>query len=245
MPESSSILAILGLAFGLGLTHALDADHIMAVSSLSGNRATMRDTLKFCGRWAIGHGLTLLLIGSAVLLLGMAIPDELSRLAEVAVGWLLLTLGLYVFWSLRRSDAHLHYHDHDGVARHAHWHQHPNLAAPQHSQQPNHSFRHHDDNPHHHYHGAMMVGVLHGMAGSAPLLAILPLTTQASPWYGMAYLLLFGLGVLLAMLIFGGALGSVFGWLSRSGAVAIRLFRASVALGTMVMGGYLIAGYSA
>ena len=232
MPESSSILAILGLAFGLGLTHALDADHIMAVSSLSGGRASLRDTLHFCGRWAIGHGLTLLLIGSAVLLLGMAIPAELSQLAEMAVGWVLVGLGLYVFWSLRRSQAHLHYHDHEGVERHAHWHHHNH---------PNDKEHH----PHSHTgHGAIMVGVLHGMAGSAPLLAILPLATQTSPWYGMAYLLMFCVGVLLAMLVFGGALGSVFGWLSRMGQTALRLVRASVALGAMSIGGYLIAGYA-
>jgi len=232
VPESSSILAILGLAFGLGLTHALDADHIMAVSSLSGGRASLRDTLHFCGRWAIGHGLTLLLIGSAVLLLGMAIPAELSQLAEMAVGWVLVGLGLYVFWSLRRSQAHLHYHDHEGVERHAHWHHHNH---------PNDKEHH----PHSHTgHGAIMVGVLHGMAGSAPLLAILPLATQTSPWYGMAYLLMFCVGVLLAMLVFGGALGSVFGWLSRMGQTALRLVRASVALGAMSIGGYLIAGYA-
>jgi len=232
VPESSSILAILGLAFGLGLTHALDADHIMAVSSLSGGRASLRDTLHFCGRWAIGHGLTLLLIGSAVLLLGMAIPAELSQLAEMAVGWVLVGLGLYVFWSLRRSQAHLHYHDHEGVERHAHWHHHNH---------PNDKEHH----PHSHTgHGAVMVGVLHGMAGSAPLLAILPLATQTSPWYGMAYLLMFCVGVLLAMLVFGGALGSVFGWLSRVGQTALRLVRASVALGAISIGGYLIAGYA-
>jgi len=240
VPESSSILAILGLAFGLGLTHALDADHIMAVSSLSGSRANLRDTLRFCGRWAIGHGLTLLLIGSAVLLLGMAMPAELSLYAEVAVGWVLVGLGLYVFWSLRHVQAHLHYHDHDGVARHAHWHRHDQLPANDHDHQ-NDKQQH---NPHMH-HGAVMVGVLHGMAGSAPLLAILPLATQTSPWYGMAYLLMFCVGVLLAMLVFGGALGSVFSRLSRMGQTAVRLMRASVALGTITLGGYLISGYAA
>jgi len=241
VPESSSILAILGLAFGLGLTHALDADHIMAVSSLSGSRANLRGTLRFCGRWAIGHGLTLLLIGSAVLLLGMALPAELSQLAEMAVGWVLVGLGLYVFWSLRRSQVHLHYHDHDGVARHAHWHQHDQLPSNNHDHQND---KEHQHNPHMH-HGAVMVGVLHGMAGSAPLLAILPLATQTSPWYGMAYLLMFCVGVLLAMLVFGGALGSVFGWLNHMGSTAVRLVRASVALGAITLGAYLIAGVAA
>ncbi len=226
MPESSSLLAILGLAFGLGLTHALDADHIMAVSSLSGKRASLRDTLKFCGNWAIGHGMTLLIVGIAVLMMGMAIPAEMSQLAEYAVGWMLVGLGLYVFWNLHHSDAHLHFHNHDDATRHAHWH------------------RHQNQEDHHHFHGAVMVGVLHGMAGSAPLLALLPLGAQGSPWYGMVYLLVFGLGVLMAMLVFGGALGAVYAWLSRSGLTVIKIVRTCVASGTIVIGGYLIAGHS-
>lgn len=230
MPETGSVFGILGLAFGLGLMHALDADHVMAVSGLSSSRATFRDTLRFCARWAIGHGLTLMLIGAAVLGLGMAIPERLSHLAEQLVGVVLIGIGLYVIQDLIRHRAHFHFHQHDGMPRHAHWHKHTHSQAP------------HREQAHRHHHGAVMVGMLHGTAGSAPLLALLPISAANSVWLGMAYLLMFGLGVLLAMLIFGGVLGSVFRWLNRWGAQTVAALRGGVALGSIGLGGYLLHG---
>jgi high-affinity nickel permease len=94
--------AVLTLAFGLGLMHALDADHIMAVSGLASARPGRRRALAFCARWAIGHGLSLLSIGAAVLLLGLAIPVSLSAHAESLVGVvLMLTLARFSYRRLR------------------------------------------------------------------------------------------------------------------------------------------------
>lgn len=230
MPETGGMFAILGLAFGLGLMHALDADHVMAVSGLSSSRATFRDTLQFCGRWAVGHGLTLLAIGTAVLGLGMAIPEGLSHLAEQLVGVVLIGIGLYVLQDLIRHRAHFHFHQHDGMPRHAHWHKH------------NHSRDVHQVEAHRHHHGAVMVGMLHGTAGSAPLLALLPMSAADSAWLGIAYLLAFGIGVLLAMLAFGGMLGSLFRWISHWGTRAATALRGGVALGSIGLGGYLLHG---
>jgi ABC-type nickel/cobalt efflux system permease component RcnA len=228
--DNSHILATLSLAFGLGLLHALDADHIMAVSGLAARRPSLRNSLRFCVRWAIGHGLTLLLIGGAVLLLGMAIPERLSAAAESLVGVILIAIGLWVLWDLHRSRTHLHFHDHDDLPPHAHWHEHTQPAA-----------HAHDTDEHQHPHNAVLVGVLHGTAGSAPLLALIPLSSMGhSPWLGMAYLALFGLGVLLAMFLFGGLLGSTFGWLSRWGNSALRATRAGVALSSIGFGAYLL-----
>lgn len=221
--EPGGLYTMLSLAFGLGMLHALDADHIVAVSGLASSRATFRDTLRFCLRWSLGHGLTLLLIGMAVLVLGMAIPAALSRFAEEAVGFVLIAIGLYVLWDLLRHRAHIHFHAHNGFARHAHWH------------------RHGDDRvSHRHQHSAVMVGMLHGTAGSAPLLALLPLSAQSHPWYGVAYLLTFGVGVLLSMLLFGGVLGAVFRGLAACGGWLIRALRIAVAFGSIGFGGYLV-----
>jgi nickel/cobalt exporter len=229
--DNPSILTLLSLAFGLGLLHALDADHIMAVSGLAARRPSLRNSLRFCARWAVGHGLTLLLIGSAVLMLGMAIPERLSAVAEALVGAVLIAIGLWVLWNLRCSRAHLHFHDHDNLPPHAHWHGHH-----QHATQ-------HDADKHQHQHSAVFVGVLHGTAGSAPLLALIPLASLGhSPWLGMAYLALFSLGVLLAMFLFGGLLGSSFDWLSRRGDNVLRVTRACVATSSMVFGIYLLQG---
>lgn len=234
--ELHSSLTILTLAFGLGMLHALDADHIMAVSSLSSTRAGLRRSLQFCARWAIGHGAALLIIGIAVIGFGMAIPAHLSELAESLVGLVLIALGSYVFWDLLRQRAHLHFHQHDDLPKHAHWHHHNERALSQSSQQ-------HKKHPHSHQHGALMVGVLHGTAGSAPLLALIPITQLHSAWLGMLYIILFGLGVLLTMLIFGGLLGGTFQYLMRWGNQIVRAVRVSVASGAIAFGFYLLQGH--
>lgn len=225
--------AILSLAFGLGMLHALDADHIMAVSGLAARRPSLRGSLRFCVRWAIGHGLVLLLIGGAVLLLGMAIPETLSSLAELLVGIVLITIGAWVLWDLIKQRTHLHFHAHDHLPQHAHWHSHGKKQA--------HNDAAHRHELHRHEHSAVLVGLLHGTAGSAPFLALLPMSAMNhSPWHGMLYLFLFCGGVLLSMFIFGGLLGSTFHWLTRWGNRSVQVLRSGVALSAMGFGSYLL-----
>lgn len=223
-------LAVLTLAFGLGLVHALDADHIMAVSGLSANRPRLNDCIRFGLRWAIGHGFSLLLIGGGVLLLGMAIPESLSQIAELLVGVVLIGIGLWVIRELTSRRAHIHFHQHNGIPRHAHWHVHQEQHVDNHKKMS-----------HRHEHSAVMVGMLHGTAGSAPLLALIPLVDLgSSPWLGMGYLFLFGLGVIASMLIFSGLLGVTFKWLARWGNRAVQVARTGVALNAIGFGSYLL-----
>jgi cytochrome c biogenesis protein CcdA len=200
-------VALAGL--GLGMVHALDADHVMAVSGMSSRRPGLRTALSYAGRWGAGHGLTLLGIGASVLLLGMAVPETLSHYAERAVGAALIVIALAVMWDLRRERALAADEDRGGAAR----------PGP----------------------GAVVVGILHGLAGSAPLLAVVPLMELDSPWLGLAYLGVFGLGVVLAMLALGGLLGAALQRLDqrRRGLGAVRLAVASLAL---VVGGAFLAG---
>lgn len=227
--EGPGITAVFSLAFGLGMLHALDADHVMAVSGLCSARPGWRTSLAFCLRWALGHGLSLLLIGMAVILFGMSIPVALSSMAESLVAVVLIGIGAYVIYDLWRRRAHLHFHHHDELPQHAHWHTHNAQERVEHHQER-----------HVHRHGAMMVGVLHGMAGSAPLLALIPLSRVGSPWVAVAYLLVFSLGVLMAMLLFGGVLGGVYGWLSRWGNRLVYSLRLLVGCGAMLFGGLLL-----
>lgn len=230
MIENPDLLPLITLAFGLGMLHALDADHIMAVSGLASTRVSFRNSLRFCLRWATGHGLALLFIGTCVYLLGMAIPHSLSHYAESAVGIMLIMIGAWILWELKTKNAHLHFHHHDNLPEHAHWHQHH-----QHRRQ-------HDQDSHSHQHGAMFVGILHGTAGSAPLLVLIPLAKLGSPVYAIAYSLLFSAGVLLAMLLFGGFLGSVYLWLSKLGSGFVKTLRAIIATSAIVFGSYLAFG---
>ena len=187
--DFSQLPVILSLAFGLGLLHSLDADHIMAVSNLASTRPDSRSTVWFCLRWAVGHGLTLLFIGIVVFVFGLSLPESISMYAEFVVAFVLILIGVYVISDVLRQHAHIHFHKHDGLPAHAHWHSHKN------------------DKSHRHAHTAIFIGMLHGLAGSAPLLALIPIALSEQAIYGFIYLMIFSFGVLFAMLLFGGLLG--------------------------------------
>lgn len=239
--EFGNLYTLITLALSLGIVHALDADHIMAVSALSTSNINSRSSVKFCLRWALGHGVTLITIGACVFLFGMAIPDQLSVYAEHIVGLVLIFLGILIFIKLRQKNIHLHYHQHDGLPEHAHWHAHND--SHQNSLKKNHTnTTSHRDQPHRHHHSAVMVGVLHGAAGSAPLLVLIPIAKLATPVYGIIYLLVFSIAVIIAMIVFGGLLGKLYQWLSNYGAQTIKYLRISIASGAIVVGGLLLAG---
>ena len=91
-----------------------------------------------------------------------------------------------------------------------------------------------------HTHTAIMVGALHGTAGSAPLLALVPFTSYTSPWGGIAYLIVFGLGLLVSMLIFGIIVGMIFSRAIQQGKAVINFIRSWVALASIVFGVFLL-----
>ncbi len=202
---------VLVMAFSLGMLHALDADHVIAITGLNCQQPDKKNSLLFCARWAFGHGGTLLLIGGAVMFLGMAIPERLSAIAENLVGVALIAIGVMVLLEMYRQCAHRAFH------------------------------RQSLNNEHQHSHAPVLVGVLHGVAGSAPLLALLPLSQMTSPWRAMSYLLLFGLGVFIAMLIFGGVIGQVFGWLKSWGNNFVNALRLTISFLSIAYGVKLVA----
>ena len=214
------------------MLHALDADHIMAVTGLAATQSNTIKNLRFCIRWAMGHGIAVLLIGGMVILLGMAIPERLSAVAEAMVGGVLIIVGLWVFFDLFRLQVHIHSHQHDGLPRHTHWHRHDSDASVSHAQ-----------SQHLHSHSALFVGLLHGTAGAAPLLVLLPVSAMDSPVTGFTYLLLFCLGVIAAMLIFGGMLNRFYGHLGRYGVRVTRVLRGLVAASSVLFGLHLAGVY--
>lgn len=222
-PES----AWFGLAFSLGLVHALDADHVMALSVLATEDPAERGGARAGLRWSAGHGAVLLASGAVLFAVGETLPIAWQEWAERLVGVVMIALGLRVLMGLARAQSHLHFHTHDGLPPHAHWHSHADLEQ--------HPAREH----HHHDHTATWVGALHGLAGSAPVLALLPVAAR-SPAAGLAYLLLFGLGVALAMALVSGLLGRWVHALGRSDRVrALSRLRAASALGSVLLGGWL------
>ena len=190
------MFAILGLGFLLGMQHALEADHIAAVSSIAARRTDICDILKHGLTWGLGHTLTLFAFAGAAILLGQAIPEIWSRPLETAVGIMLVGLGVHVLWRLGRDRVHFHRHSHSDGTVHVHAHSHANQAVP------------HARASHEHIHGfrwrTLVVGLMHGMAGSAALL-VLAVSQATSPAIGLGYVALFGVGSMIGM----GVLSSV------------------------------------
>jgi hypothetical protein len=184
------MFGVLGLGFILGMQHALEADHIAAVSSIAAGRTEVREIVKHGLTWGLGHTLTLFVFAGAAILLGHVIPEELAHPLETAVGIMLVGLGAHVLWRLWRDRVHFHQHGHGDGTQHIHVHSHVSEAIP------------HQKSAHVHQHGfrwrSLLVGLMHGMAGSAALL-VLAVSQVASPVYGTFYVLLFGLGSMLGM----------------------------------------------
>jgi hypothetical protein len=190
------MLAILSLGFLLGLQHALEADHIAAVSSIAARRSELGDIVKHGLTWGLGHTLTLFAFAGAALLAGQVISATLSHRLETAVGIMLVGLGLHLLWRLWHDRIHFHRHHHGDGTAHFHAHSHAGEQVP------------HARAPHRHAHGfrwrTLLVGLMHGMAGSAALL-VLAVAQAPSAAAGLGYIALFGIGSMLGM----GALSTV------------------------------------
>ena len=184
------MFGVLAIGFLLGMQHALEADHIAAVSSIAARRSDVRDIVKHGLTWGLGHTLTLFVFAGAAIMLGYAIPEHLAGPLETAVGIMLVGLGAHVLWRLWRDRVHFHRHGHGDGTEHIHAHSHVNEAIP------------HRQSAHLHQHGfrwrTLLVGLMHGMAGSAALL-VLAISEVANAAYGMFYVLLFGIGSMLGM----------------------------------------------
>jgi len=216
------LLPLIFLGFGLGLLHALDADHVMAVSALSNQRPSLRQTILFSANWALGHGGVLLIAGGLLFGLGIAIPETLQRAAEMSVGVVLIALGLYLFWQFRQSAITVSEHSHGDIT---HSHLHDQAHTKDHTKPANKGT-----------HLPVMVGMLHGLAGSAPALALIPLAGQGDMLVVISYLLCFSLGVMLSMMLFGLGLGSVQKILVEHSQRLFQGSRAIVALTSTVLG---------
>jgi hypothetical protein len=185
-----SILSLLGLGFVLGLKHALDADHLAAVSTMATEKRTLFGSSMIGVWWGIGHTLSLMIAGSLVILLHLEIGARTSKALEFCVGLMLIVLGVNALRKLARgSTVHIHPHEHDGY-----WHVHPHIHE---NQTP--------DAPHTH-HGLkvgaqpLLIGMIHGMAGSAAL-TLLVVATIPSAIIGFVYIVTFGAGSIGGMMI--------------------------------------------
>ncbi len=183
----------LALGFLIGMQHALEADHLAAVGAMAAGKTGSKRQLALRGAvWGLGHSITLFLICAAAILLGFTLTERWGAALEFGVGVMLVLLGLDVLRRLYVKRVHFHVHSHGGGTRHLHAHSHHGAEKP-----------HHQD-PHSHSHPkgfplrALGVGLMHGAAGSAGLLALAVAATQDA-LTALAYVSLFGVGSILGM----------------------------------------------
>jgi high-affinity nickel-transport protein len=229
-------LAILAIGFFLGMRHATDPDHVIAVSTIVSRERSISKAAFIGVLWGLGHTLTILSVGAAIVLFGLAIPARLGLTMEFCVGLMLILLGALnltgaMKWISEKfspahppvTGEHLHIHEHDSKL-HVHWHAHApesehhaaTLAPPQALER---SF------------GGLalyqalrplFVGIVHGLAGSAAV-ALLVLSAIREPKWAVLYLLVFGIGTIAGMMLITSVIalpfsfaGYRFGWLNRS-----------------------------
>ena len=201
----TSTIAILSLGFVYGLRHALDPDHLVAVSTIVSEQKSLARSSLIGTFWGLGHTTSLLTVGLAVLLLKTSIPRHVELWFELAVAGMLVTLGAGVLLKLARRrglELHIHSHSHNGGPAHSHLHLH---------NRDEHQHRHHlfrvGRKP-------FVVGLVHGMAGSAAL-TLAVLATIPSVTLGLVYIGVFGLGSVGGMLLMSAMVGLPFAFTSR------------------------------
>jgi sulfite exporter TauE/SafE len=199
--EPASILTLVIVGFGLGLKHAIEADHLAAVSTIVTQRRSIWSASLVGGIWGIGHTISLLAAGSLVILFQYEISESAQQTFEFCVAVMLIVLGID---ALRRvltgGQIHIHSHKH-GERIHFHPHVHEALTA------------HHTPVTPDHSHGQtaigfrpLIIGMVHGLAGSGALM-LLVLSTISSPAAGLLYILVFGAGSIGGMMLMSLLLG--------------------------------------
>lgn len=179
-------IPLLIFGFLLGVKHAFDTDHMVAVSTMISEfknplRAALVGTF-----WGFGHTTTLFIVGLIILLLKISIPENVSLFFELIVGFTLISLGVKAVWQ-SKINLHEHRHEHEETA-HSHFH-------------------FHDLEKHFHgHHKSFFIGTVHGLAGSGALM-ILVLSTVHSIVEGIYYILIFGIGSIVGMSLISIILG--------------------------------------
>lgn len=189
-------LPVIVLGFLLGMKHSLDIDHLAAVTTLIANQRNRWKSALVGTYWGMGHSASLMGLGGVIILFDVKFPPAVSLVLEFGVGLMLIALGLRVLLRLRKGGTlHLHAHEHAGRLHvHPHLHEGGVLHA-------------HDPAAGHHIvrlkrprspKTSLLVGVFHGLAGSAGLTLVL-LPSIPTRLMGIVYLALFGAGSVLGM----------------------------------------------
>ena len=214
--DSPNTYVALGLALLLGLRHAADPDHVVAVSTLvaGDEKRPSRAAARLGAFWGAGHALTLVLLGLPVVLAHAVLPELAQRIAESAIGAIIMLLAVRLLLRWRRGGYHAHTHDHERLS-HTHFHAHGAELEHGHAHaEPRTPLQ------------AFLIGATHGVGGSAAVALLLLASIPGQFWAAVA-LLIFAAGTAVSMSLLSGA----WGWLLGTRAVRERFRFAVVPLG--------------
>jgi high-affinity nickel-transport protein len=205
-----TLLSILLLGFFLGMRHATDSDHVIAVTTIVSRQRHIGSAAMTGIFWGVGHSITLTVVGGAIILFGVVIPQKLGLSLEFCVALMLILLGILnlrpAYRTLRndaaaREQQHEHPHQHgDYVHTHAHGHE-PGRHGHAEDSVPSADLdRIFGGSKTYRIIRPTIIGVVHGLAGSAAV-ALLVLPIIHIPIWSMMYLGVFGLGTIAGMML--------------------------------------------
>ena len=249
-----AVLSLTLLGFFLGMRHATDPDHVIAVSTIVARQPTIRAALLIGSLWGVGHTLTIVAVGGVIVLFTIVIPPRLGLTMEMAVALMLIVLGM---WNLTGILEHIRGFrplsggGEGGLLTHLHSHGdyvHSHLSGSDTGQHG-----HCDDQTPvawldrrlsslgvYQILRPLLIGLVHGLAGSAAV-ALLVLALIKNPWWAIAYLVLFGIGTIAGMMLITAAIGAVLAYASKRSSRVERYLR--VASGLMSLGFGLFLAY--
>jgi ABC-type nickel/cobalt efflux system permease component RcnA len=215
-----TLLSIIALGFFLGMRHATDPDHVIAVTTIVSRQRSIRHAALIGALWGLGHTITILVVGSLIILFGIVIPPRLGLTMELSVGLMLILLGILNLSGIMQRITETFTPSQMGTHSNPHGHGDYIHSHP------------HGHGPERHGHAEdatpvgwmdrifgklgfyqvvrpLAVGIVHGLAGSAAV-ALLVLTTIRIPSWAVVYLLVFGLGTVAGMMLITAAIAVPF-----------------------------------
>jgi high-affinity nickel-transport protein len=214
-----SLLTIIAIGFFLGMRHATDPDHVIAVTTIVSHQQKTGRAALIGAMWGLGHTVTIFIVGSAIILFNVAIPARLGLAMELSAGFMLIVLGVWNLYSFiyavpnqlaGNSLVHTHPHSHgDYIHNHPHKHDpesHPHLPEQTPLARLDQTF------------GKLgvyqlvrplIVGIVHGLAGSAAVALLILASIHNSRW-AIVYLLVFGIGTIAGMMLITMSVASTF-----------------------------------
>ena len=257
----ANALVILSFGLLLGIRHATDPDHIIAVSTIVSRERSLSRAAQIGALWGLGHTATIVAVGAPLILFRWAISPRVGAAMELAVALMLIVLGVASLIDVRRGGGepfHSHLHQH-GDRIHRHVHSHVKTTALRMDQGRHLAADAHDASEHGHVEDAtalgvvdrigrhlrlyglirpIVVGIVHGLAGSAAIV-LLVLASIPSPRLAIAYLVIFGLGTILGMMLLTTVIAAPIVATGRHSLTGNRRLRVAFALLSIAFGMFL------